>query len=158
MNTLIRYSDPFDRMVRSMQQAFDRNLSLFNEADLFAFPGFDSLAVDVTTSEQQVVVKTAIPGVKEDDIKLDVQGNILTISAETKDEHEDQQANWYLREMRYGKFSRSVQLPEEVASDKAEATLHNGILTVTLPKAQPNPVKNIAVKAKQLLTGTAEKK
>lgn len=150
MNSLIRYRDPFESMVRTMQKLMDRDDTFFS--DDFFFRG-DSLAIDVSTNDHEIIVKTAVPGVKEEDIKLDVQGNILTISGETRNEHEDKQQNWHIREMRYGKFSRSVRLPDEVKSDKAEATLDNGILTVTLPKAQPNPVQKIVVKARNMLTG-----
>ncbi|HEX2619811.1 MAG TPA: Hsp20/alpha crystallin family protein, partial [Phototrophicaceae bacterium] len=127
MSTLIRYEDPFNSMVRSMQNLMDQNRSWFNDSDLSLMGS--NLAVDVTADEKQITVKTAIPGVKEEDIKLDVSGKVLTISAETKNDHEDQQPNWYIREMRYGKYSRTIQLPDDVKGDKAEATLENGILT-----------------------------
>jgi HSP20 family protein len=80
-----------------------------------------------------------------------MRGNVLTISAESKAEHQTEQTNWHIRELRYGKFARSIMLPEEVVFDEAEAVLENGILTVKLPKQKSNPIQRIVVKAKNLL-------
>ena len=109
------------------------------------------LAVDVTSDENGITVRTALPGFKQEEIKVDAQGNLLTISAESKTERDETKDNWHIREMRYGKFARTVTLSEEVHIEDADATLEDGILTVKLPKKQPNPIHRIAVKAKQLL-------
>jgi HSP20 family protein len=109
------------------------------------------LAVDMTSDENNIVVRSALPGFKDDEVKVDVRGNIWTISAESKTEREDNQANWHIHELYYGKFARSMMFPEEVNTDKADASLENGILTIKLPKRMPGPVQKIAVKAKQLL-------
>ena len=115
------------------------------------FPEADLLAVDMTSDDNNVIVRTALPGVNEDDINIDVRDNVLTISAETKTETEDTDQNWHVREMRYGKVHRSVVLPDAVDIDKADAQLENGILKIELPKKEPSPAHKIAVKAKKLL-------
>jgi HSP20 family protein len=81
-------------------------------------------------------------------VDIDVQGKVLTITAESKSEREDKQGNWHVREIRFGKFMRSIPLPEEVATDNADAALENGILTVKLPKKQSSPLQKIEVKSK----------
>jgi len=152
---LTRYNpdSPFRQIQRLMDRMWDsmgRDLPALDH-DWMQPGDANLLDVDMTSDEKSVIVRTAIPGVKEDEINVDVNGNVLTISAETQSEREDGDENWHMREMRYGKFSRSVRLPEEVAVGKAEASLENGILTVTLPKEKPNPAQKIAVKAKKML-------
>jgi HSP20 family protein len=151
--------DPFEdfdqimnRMLNRMRSLMDTSLVPY-ERGLMQREDANMLAVDMSSDDKHVVVRTALPGFSEDEVDVNVQGNVLTISAESKIEHEDQQENWHIREMRYGKFARSIVLPEEVATDKADASLENGILTVKLPKQRPNPVQKIVVKAKNLLKG-----
>jgi HSP20 family protein len=148
---------PFEDFYQTVDRMLDRMQSMMG-VSLLPHPGgllqredSNLLAVDMTSDDQEVIVRAALPGFSEDEIAIDVRGNVLTISAESRVEREDRQANWHIREMRYGKFARSVMLPEEVEADKADASLENGILTVKLPKQQPNPAKKIAVKAKKLL-------
>lgn len=154
--------DPFAEMDRVMNQMVGQMRSLMGDAlapefgEMAQRQDANLLAVDMTSNDKQVVVRTALPGLTVDDVELDVRGNVLTISAESKAEREDEGDNWHIRELRYGKFARSVMLPEEVEIDKAEAALEHGILTVTLPKVQTSPVKKIAVKAKALISGKKE--
>ncbi|MFQ3645660.1 MAG: Hsp20/alpha crystallin family protein [Anaerolineae bacterium] len=161
--SLMRRDDPFYSMNRMMSRMFDQMRTMMDEmllpldGELSSTVTTNPLAIDLSTDDTHVTVRTAVPGFKEDDIHIDVRGNVLTISAESKVEREDNQSNWHIRELRYGKFARSVQLPEEVIADKAEATLENGILTVKLPKHQPSPVQRIMVKARNLLKGGENK-
>jgi HSP20 family protein len=141
-----------------INRVFDQMRAVMNTA-LVPFEGqewpqlnVNTLAVDVTSDDKNIIVRTSIPGFKEDEVSIDAQGKVLTISAESKSEREDKKENWHVREMRYGKFARSITLPDEVVADHAEATLENGILTLTLPKQKPSLAKKIAVKARDLLT------
>ncbi len=113
--------------------------------------GTSPLAIDVMDKNGDIVVKTAIPGVKEDDIDIRYENGMLIVQAESRTEKEEKDDNWYLQELNYGKFSRSVRLPADVKVDKAEAVLDQGILTIKLPKKEANPMQRIAVKAKELL-------
>lgn len=151
--SLIRWN-PYDDMRQTMDRMMAQMQSMM-EMPFIRWNGstVNSLAVDMTSDDKQITVRAALPGFNEDEVSVDVRGNMLTISAETKAEREDHNANWYMREMRYGKFMRSVALPEDVVADKAEATLENGILTVNLPKQRPSPVQRIAIKARNLLRG-----
>ncbi|NDJ34129.1 MAG: Hsp20/alpha crystallin family protein [Chloroflexi bacterium] len=143
--TLMHY-DPFSEMDRMLERM--RSLMPVNPTAR-TYP----LALDVASDEDSITVRTALPGFKEDEIDVDVQGRTLTIRAESQSEREDSQQNWYLREMRYGRFSRSVTLPDEVDIDSAEAHLEDGILTIRLPTDQPGPIRKIAVQARKLLNG-----
>lgn len=151
--------DPFEDFDRSMNRMLNQMRSLMNmsllpyDGSLIQREDANLLAVDMTSDDKHIIVRTALPGFSEDEVNVDVRGNVLNITAESKTEREDQQANWHLREMRCGKFARSILLPEEVASDRADALLENGILTIKLPKQKPNPIQKIAVKAKNLLKG-----
>lgn len=151
--------DPFydlNRMMDHMRTVMNSVLVPF-EGELLSGSDTNTLAVDMTSDENNIIVRTVLPGFKDDEVDIDVQGKVLTISAESKTENNNQQANWHIREMRYGKFTRSITLPEEVIADNADASLENGILTVTLPKQKPSLAQKIAVKARNLLTGGSKK-
>ena len=99
-------------------------------------------------TEDDVVVQAAIPGVKPDEINISVSGDTLTIRGEVKEDDELEENNYHIREMRQGSFTRSVLLPSKVIADKAKAEFENGILKLTLPKAEEVKPKTISVKAK----------
>lgn len=149
---LTEFDNLMNRMLERMRAIMDMPLLPF-DGDLLQRSDANLPAIDMTSDDKHVIVRAEVPGFKEDEVKVDVRGNVLTITAESKQEREDKQENWHIREMRYGKFARSVMLPEEVVFEKADATLENGILTVKLPKQKPSPVHQIAVKARNLLKG-----
>jgi HSP20 family protein len=99
-------------------------------------------------TDDEVVVKAALPGFKADDVQINVTGEVLTIRGELKHEEEQKEKAWHIREQRWGSFERSVALPTDVVADKANADFANGILTITLPKAEEVKPKTITVKAK----------
>ena len=114
----------------------------------------NSMPINVTETETDILVEAALPGMHEDDINVVVTDDVLTISAESRFENEqaDEERGWHRREFRYGKVSRSVRLPSAVDSEKADADLENGVLTITLPKTDVSPIKRIAVNAKKLIS------
>jgi HSP20 family protein len=118
------------------------------QADWLAPTGAGALAVDVYETEDAVVVKSAIPGVKPEDIDISLTGDTLTIKGETKSEEEVKEENYVRREMRYGSFARTLSVPTSVVTDKAEAKFADGVLTLTLPKAEEVKPKAIQIKAR----------
>jgi HSP20 family protein len=104
------------------------------------------------------VVKAAVPGVKPEEVDVSIIGDILTIKGEHKEEKEVKEDNYFRKERRYGTFSRSVQIPVPVKTDKAEAVFDNGVLTLTLPKAEAVKPKQIKVKPKAVIEGAKSKK
>jgi len=111
-------------------------------------PTEESLAIDIYETADSVVVKTAVPGVKPEDIDITITGNTLTIAGETKAEEKVEEENYIRRERRYGRYSRSIALPSGVRGGKAEATFEHGLLTLTIPKAEEAKPKVIKVKGK----------
>jgi HSP20 family protein len=114
---------------------------------LFAPGAEGDLAIDMYETEEAVVIKTAIPGVKAEDIDVSISGDTLTIRGETKEEQEIKRENYLRRERRFGSFSRSVTLPGDLEADEADADYADGILTLRLPKSEEVRAKSIKVKA-----------
>ena len=147
MSNLTRW-EPVREMM-TLREAMDR---LFDDA--FTRPinlrdgGWTSPAIDMYQTDDEVVVKAALPGFQADDVQINVTGDVLTIRGELKHEEEKKEKAWHIREQRWGSFERSVALPTDVVADKANADFANGILTITLPKAEEVKPKTITVKAK----------
>jgi HSP20 family protein len=107
-----------------------------------------TLAVDMYQTDEAVVVRSAIPGVDPADIDISIHGDMLTIKGETKVEEEIKEENYLYRERYYGAFSRSLTIPVSIEADNADAEFKDGILTLTLPKAEELKPKAIKVKTK----------
>lgn len=146
MSNLIRF-EPMREMI-TLREAMDR---LFNDAftpSLGAAGGWQVPSVDLYQTDDEVVVKASLPGMKSDDVQLSITGDMLTLKGEFKQEDEKKERSYHLREQRYGAFERTFALPTDVVADKAKAEFENGILTITLPKAEEVKSKTITVKAK----------
>lgn len=145
--------DPF-RGAISLREAMDR---LFEESFLRPFgeswitPWTErgvGVPIDMYETQNEVVVKASVPGIKPEDVNITVTDDLLTIKGETKAEQEVERGSYYLREHRYGAFERCVRLPVPIQADKAEAVFENGVLTLTLPKTEAVKPKAIKVKVK----------
>lgn len=106
----------------------------------------------------ELVVKTEMPGIKEEDLDMSIEGKTLTIKAEKKEEEEREDATYHVSERYYGHYFRSTELPYNVKSSKVKATFENGVLELRLPKAEEAKPKKIEVKANQLLEEKPKKK
>lgn len=111
-----------------------------------------SLALDVVEEDKSYTVTTSLPGVKAEDIKVNMHDDLLTIEAEipAKTTEKTETTNGrkvLMQERAWGKFSRSIRLPQTVKSDSVEASFDNGVLTLTLPKADNVLPRSIPVKA-----------
>lgn len=105
-------------------------------------------AVDIAEGDNEYTVRAELPGVSKDDVRITMQDNILTIRGEKKEEKETKESNYHRTERSYGSFQRSFTLPTHVKSDKIEASHKDGVLTITLPKAEEAKPKQIEVKVK----------
>lgn len=146
MSNLTRW-EPVREMM-TLREAMDR---LFDDA--FTRPisksGVSGLpAIDLYQNEDEVVVKAALPGLKAEDVQISVTADMLTLRGEFKQEGDQKEVAYSIREHRYGLFERSVMLPTDVQTDKAKAEFENGILTITLPKTEAVKPKTINIKAK----------
>ena len=91
---------------------------------------------DVAESENEIRVMVELPGMKPEDIQLDLENNVLTISGQKKEERQEERDTWHLSERRYGKFSRSFVLPREVEPEQIAAHFEDGVLQVRIPKSE----------------------
>jgi HSP20 family protein len=114
------------------------------------WPGLEEwqLPIDMYQTDNEVVVKAAIPGLKPEEVDISITGDTLTIKGEHKEDKEIRDEDYFYKECRFGSFSRTVTIPVKVKTDKAEAVFENGILTLTLPKAEEVKPKQIKVKVK----------
>ncbi len=146
MSNLIRWEPAREMM--TLREAMDR---LFDDAftrPLSLRDGWSVPAMDMYQTDNEVVVKAALPGIKADEVQINITGEVLTLKGEVKQEEDKKEKAWHIHEQRYGSFERSIALPTDVVADKAKAEFENGILTVTLPKADEVKPRTITVKAK----------
>ena len=151
MTNLTRWEPAREMM--TLREAMDR---LFDDAFTQPFSvtrnggstWASSPAIDMYQTNNEVVVKAALPGFKTDEVQINVTGDVLTLRGETKQEEERKDKSWHIREHRWGAFERSIILPTAVISDKAKADFDNGILTITLPKSEEVKSKTITIKPK----------
>jgi HSP20 family protein len=92
---------------------------------------------DVVETEREIRVVTEMPGLRRENIEIDVENNVLTIRGEKREERtEGEQGRWHLAERRYGTFSRSFVLPRDVDAENIQASFQDGVLTVSVPKSE----------------------
>lgn len=142
MSTISSY-DPF-RNVRSLQgeinRLFDRNMD-DTTGQMTLWP----MRVDIREDENQVVIKSDVPGMEQKDIKVNIDNNMLTISGERKFDDEENKEKYHRVERAYGRFSRTFQLPNTTNTGKIHASYKNGVLEVTLPKLEEAKPRSIQV-------------
>ena len=141
-----RWASPFEELERMQRQMnwLTGSLSrgLFGEPAAGVFP-----LMNVTEDNDSFHVRAELPGLKPDELDISVTGDTLSLSGEGKIQVEDENARYHRREREAGKFSRIVNLPSQVDTGKVEAHCKDGILTITLPKAEAAKPKQITIKA-----------
>jgi len=132
------YPDPFNTFFDTMMLAPQRISS-----HRFAEP-----RMDVADLKDKIEVKAELPGMSEKDINLTLENNILTLSSTQHQEVEEQDKDYYLKEISSGSFSRSIRLPQNIDEQKIDAEFQNGILTITIPKTEvkEDTAKKIPIK------------
>ncbi|MBE2198345.1 MAG: Hsp20/alpha crystallin family protein [Anaerolinea sp.] len=144
MTTLVRWN-PRNRM--RMINEFDRAFGdMINDMlDAPTTPAKWGLPLDVAETEDAYTVAAPIPGINPDDIDITLEDDVLTIKGETSSETNEENTRYHLRERRFGTFSRSLRFPVAVNSDAVAANYVNGVLTLTIPKAEEVKPKRIAI-------------
>jgi len=104
------------------------------------------LAIDVFQTKDNIIVKSTIAGVKPEDLEIYIHNDLLTIRGKREQEVEEKEAEYYYKECYWGGFSRSIILPVEVQADHIDATIKNGVLTITLPKSKKSKLINVKIK------------
>jgi HSP20 family protein len=143
------FSSPFEEMERWFEEAFRRPFFAPSWMPRFKLPEFGVTypTVDIFEDGNDVVVKAELPGMKKDDIEVNINDDVITISGEKKSEEKVEKKDYYRLERTFGSFTRSLQLPAETQTDKAKASFRDGILEVRMPKTEAavQKVKKIKV-------------
>ena len=138
--TLLMKPEPFSQEVNRL---FNTLFDLADERGVQRWvPPMDLLEAD-----DHFLLKADLPGLSEDDVSIEVQDNVLTISGERKSEQERKERGWYRVERAYGRFSRSLTLPEGVDPDAVSADFDRGVLTVRIPKPEERKPRRVQIKA-----------
>ncbi|HLU25535.1 MAG TPA: Hsp20/alpha crystallin family protein [Longimicrobiales bacterium] len=121
--------DPFDMLVDALRAPFGG----FGARNLMRPPD-----ADVIETKDEIRIVVDLPGLTRDDIEIELENNVLTLSGEKREEtiREDEEGRYHIAERRYGRFSRSFMLPGDVDADHIEATFENGVLTIAVPKSE----------------------
>jgi len=131
-----------DQLQHEMNRLFDAT----SQGRVFTAPSYP--AINIWTNEDGQFLSAEMPGVHPDDIDIDVTGDALSISGVRKQDEVAKEAHFHRRERSYGSFSRTVQLPFMVDTNKVEANFKNGILKISLPRAEADKPKRITIKSK----------
>jgi HSP20 family protein len=115
-------------------------------------------AMDLMDAGDHLVLKADLPGLSEDDVRIEVRDDVLTVSGERKSEHEQKRNGYYRVERAFGGFSRSLTLPEGVDADRIEASFDKGVLEVRIPKPEERQPRRIAIGKDSAVEGTATEK
>ena len=135
-NGLARLHGEMDDLFDSFFRGLDRPFSGYK-----AWP-----PIDVAEEENTIIIRAEVPGCKAEDIDISVYGNTLTISGEKKQSEEKKEKGYYHVESSYGSFRRELTLPTDVDPGKVEAVCKDGVLSVTLPKAEKSKAVKVKVK------------
>jgi HSP20 family protein len=103
--------------------------------------------VNLTEDNENFYLRAELPGIKAEDLEISVTGNSITLSGERKIPNENESATYHRREREAGRFSRNITLPDRIDNEKIEAESKNGVLTVTLPKAEETKPRKIDIKS-----------
>src|ERR671915_2280776 len=142
---VLRRWEPF-RELRQMQENMDRLWCNFSsgggeEGDVENW----AVPLDVAQEGDNIIVKASVPGVKPEDIDVSIENDVLTIKGQTKEEQEQREGNYLMRERRSGSFYRALRLPDTVDTDQAHPSYEHGVLTITIPKAESKKAKQLKV-------------
>jgi len=111
------------------------------------FNGGRRIPMDIHADDESYVITAVTPGLKAEDLKIEILGDVVTLRGEIRRDEPERETDYLLRELSYGAFERTLQLPETVDAEKAEASLADGVLTVRLPKTEDARPKQIKVNA-----------
>ena len=135
-----RMLSPFEEMERRFEDLFRRPFSLIEPSwwPRLRMPEMEGVSakVDIFEEGDNVVVKAEIPGLKKEDIEVNLTGDMITISGEKKKEEKVEKKDYYRVERSFGSFTRSSHLPKEVQTENAKATFKDGVLEVKVPKTE----------------------
>jgi HSP20 family protein len=142
--TLVRRTSPWGDLI-SLRQTMDR---LFEDSFMrprTPEPAGAGIPLDVLMTQDALVVEAALPGVKPENVEISVLGDTLTITAHSASEERQEEGGYLYQEVRRGSFSRAVTLPSNVRAEAATATFENGLLRLSIPKAEEAKPRQIRI-------------
>jgi len=134
---LSRSSDALTHFVRNKDEAHPEG------GALATFPRWSLLAGEVEETSKEIVVRVEMPGMEKEDCRITIEGNMLYLSGEKRYQRETLDSTFHVMERAYGTFQRSIPLPRNVDTDKADASYKNGVLTIRLPKTGNSTARTI---------------
>ena len=139
----------FDRdPLRALRREMDDLMRRFSlEWDEDWLPAEFHPSLDISETDEMMEVRMDLPGVKPEDVDIEIRGNLLRVTGERKEEREEKGRTWHRLERSVGKFARSVTLPCSVQEEKVEAEYRDGVLLIKLPKTEEAKTHKITVKA-----------
>jgi HSP20 family protein len=152
--------DPF-RDLRNMEETMNRLWRGFGTTSTREGAEDWNIAIDVVQKPDEIVVNASLPGVKPEDIDLTIEDNVLTLKAERQAEHKEEDSRYLVQERSYGRYYRALRLPDTVDVNKVKSTYDNGVLAISLPKAEEKKPKQIKVSVgatREIEAGTSKKK
>jgi len=135
-----------DRVFRDLRSGFEDMLYPLSGYDIMPERGIRIPAVDVRDTGKEIVISAEMPGIRKEDVDIEVGENSVVIKGESKEEEEKKEDNFYHRERKYALFHREIPLPEEVVGSEARASMKNGVLEITIPKKEPTSQKKFSIK------------
>ena len=158
MNAIVRWSpertlrvfEPFGRPFGLIEEVENMAREMFEGRRTFFGGDGDGLSrgLDVYREKDDLVVKAELPGIQKKDLDISLEGDVLTIKAEKKEEEVTEYAERYVSERRFGQFLRKMELPFAVDTEKITANYENGVLEMRLPKSEKAEPKRIEITAK----------
>ncbi len=128
-----------ERSFGNFRRDFERSFTSFPAITMPPMPKISSTSCDIIDEGDRLQVKVDMPGVKKNEIELDITDNSIEISAAHKEEKEEKKKNFLRKERSEVSYYRTLPLPAEVVSSKAKAKLTDGILSIVIPKSHPSP-------------------
>lgn len=139
------WRNPFAAMEQMKREMDALSSAVWGESGTRPLPSFVFPTVNITEDKNNYYIRAELPGIKSSDINLQVNENSISISGERKIYAEEENVKYHRREREAGRFSRAITLPGEIDGDKVDAKMTNGILTVTIAKAEAAKPKQITV-------------
>jgi len=140
------YRNPFNELERMRRQMDALAGNMFSGAPQQATASGVYPALNVTEDKDKYFIRAELPGLKQEDLDIQATGKSISISGQKTIAPEDETAKYHRREREAGKFSRIIDLPDNINTEKVEASLANGILTITIPKAEIAKPRQITIR------------
>ena len=144
--SMVRRTSPFGELL-SLRQAMDRLFedSYVRPREWGAGGETQALPLDIYATNDALVVEAALPGIKPEDVDITITGDTLSISGSTKHEERREEGGYLYQELRRGTFSRTVTLPADLDTERATADFDNGLLRLSIPKAEQAKPRQIRI-------------